>query len=83
MVGLGGVGGTPQNGILTNKKKYMPPEGCVRLFRNWEFTVKNMVDYRNHQRFTFRSIKADITPVSCEIRNPSNPVEVIGSFTKL
>ena len=22
---------------------------CVTLLRNWEFTVKEMVDYRNHE----------------------------------
>ena len=36
-------------------------EECVTLLRNWEFTVKKMVDYRNHRRFMLRCIKAGIT----------------------
>ena len=45
-------------------------EESVRLLRFWEFTVKKMMDYRNHRRFTLRCIKAGITPASCRIRNP-------------
>ena len=44
-------------------------EESVRLLRLWEFTVKKMVDHRNHTRFTLRHIKVGITPVSCKIRN--------------
>ena len=50
------------------KDKY--GEDSVRLLRMWEFTVKKMMDNRNHRRFTLRCIKTDITPVSCKIRNP-------------
>ena len=50
------------------KNKY--GEECVRLLRDWEFTIKKMADYRNHRRFTLRCIKASLTPVSCKLRNP-------------
>ena len=50
------------------KDKYR--EECVKLLRFWGFTVKKMVDHRNHRRFTFRCIRAGITPLSCKIRNP-------------
>ena len=49
------------------KDKY--GEDCARLLRNWELTIKKMVDNRNH-RFILRCIKAGITPASCEIKNP-------------
>ena len=42
----------------------------VELLRYWDITVKKMVDYRNHRRFTLRCIKLGITPASCWIRNP-------------
>ena len=47
--------------------KYKYGEESARLLRLWEFTAKKKVDYR---RFTLRCIKAEITPVSCKIRNP-------------
>ena len=50
------------------KNKY--GEECVRLLRNWEFTIKKMADYRNHRKFTLRCIKASLTPVSCKLKNP-------------
>ena len=39
------------------KDKY--GEDSVRLLRMWEFTVKKMMDNRNHRRFTLRCIKTD------------------------
>ena len=44
-------------------------EESVGPIRKWEITVKKMVDYRNHRRFTLRCIKASITPVSCKLKN--------------
>ena len=41
----------------------------VRLLRFWVFTVKKMVDHRNHRRFTLRCIRVGIIPVSCKIKN--------------
>ena len=59
-------------------------EDCVRLLRNWKFTVKKIADNRNHRRFTLRCIKAGITPVGCKIKNPlkTSLLEVITSYTK-
>ena len=45
-------------------------EESVSTIRKWEVTVKKMVDFRNHRRFTLRGIKASITPVSCKLKNP-------------
>ena len=45
-------------------------EESVRTFRKWEITVKKMVDFRNHRRFTLKCIKDSITPVSCKLKNP-------------
>ena len=42
----------------------------VELFCKWEFLVKIISDYQNHRRFTLRYIKADITPISCKLKNP-------------
>ena len=42
----------------------------VGLLRFVEFTVKKMVDYRNHRRFMLSYIKVRVTPVSCRVRNP-------------
>ena len=45
-------------------------EDSVRSFREWEIIIKKMADYRNHRRFMLKCIKASITPVSCELKNP-------------
>ena len=42
----------------------------VRLLRFLEFTVKKMVDHRNHRRFTLKYIKVRVSLVSYRIRNP-------------
>ena len=55
----------------------------VKLLRFWEVTVKKMVDYRNHRRFTFICIKARIIQLVVGSGTPSKHVKVITSSTKL
>ena len=59
-------------------------ENSVSLIRKWENTTKEMADYRNHRRFTLKSIKASITPVNCKLKAPPllEPIEVIKSSTR-
>ena len=49
------------------KEKY--GKECVRLLRFQEFTMKKMVDHRNHRRFMLRCINVRVTLVSYRIRN--------------
>ena len=48
-------------------------EESVRILRKWEITVKKMMSFRNHRRFTLKCIKARITPVSCKLKNSLKP----------